>query len=751
MLWPATVAMMSTSFRREEAPVVFRWLHPLLCVVLLATVAPAPTAPPAAPVKPVTDDYFGTQIIDPYRWMEDVHNPALLSWMRAQNNYTRSVLDSIPGRAALLAELNAANNGSDVDGLQVAGKRLFFTLSTTGGTAKLYYRQGETNRLAFDPQRGMPSGAHAAIQFFAPSVDGKYVAVGVAVNGAERETTIRVIEAATGGDLGEITRAWVAMPCWVGNAGFFYSRLPAVAPGANPNEAEERQQVFFHRLGRPADLEKPRFGFGILGDITPSEQSYVYSAPGSRLAIGVVQNGAANVARFYAAPLSGVIDAAAVWRPLGTAFLDPGVGSVDQPGLVDIALHGDTLYAIRFDSNRRTEVVEANLRRGETLTNAKVVIAASDRVHRGVTTAEDGLYVWSSSGGVSHLERVSYRSDIPKSIRLPYNGTLTQLAAETTAPGVAFGITAWTRPLRYFAYDPYADLVTRSGIESTTNLDVGSFSADEVTAVSKDGTTVPLSILHASNVALDGSHAAILYGYGSYGISVDSEFLPWAIPWLKRGGILAAAHVRGGGEFGEPWHLAGKGAQKQHTVDDFIACAEYLIAKGYTSRAKLAGWGESAGGITIGNAIVQRPDLLAVAFDDVGATDMLRIETTANGLPNVPEFGSVKTEEGFKALYAISAYNHVIDGTPYPATLLATGANDPRVDPWIVAKMAARLQASSTSGKPILLRVNFAGGHGAGSSAAEANELQADWFAFVLWQTGDPEFQPRSVLPNTGQ
>lgn len=726
-----------------------RWLDPLLCVALLAIAAPAPTAPPVAPTKPVIDDYFGTKIVDPYRWMEKMHDPAFLSWMKAQNDYTRSILDSIPGRSMLLAQLNAANEGTAVNGLQIAGKRLFFTLSTDGGAGKLFYRESETNRLIFDPQQGMPTGAHAAIQFFSPSTDGTYVAVGVAVNGAEQDTTISVLETTTGRDLGErIAHAWDAKPYWVRNAGFFYSRWPA---GAQPNEAEERQQVFFHALGRSSGGEKPLFGFGVLGDIGPSEESYVYSAPGSRFAIGVVENGADNVARFYAAPLGAAMNGTAAWHLLGEAFLDPGAGSLDQPGLMDVALHGDTLYAIRFNSNRRTEAIAANLKSGETLTNAKVIIATSNQVHRSLAAASDGLYVWSSSGGISQLERVSYRTDVAQRIALPYNGTLTEPAAQTVAPGVTFGITAWTRPLRYFTYDPRSDRVTGTGIESTTKLDVGSYSADEVTAVSKDGTNVPLSILHANNVALDGSHPAIVYGYGSYGISVDSEFLPWAIPWLKHGGILAAAHARGGGELGEPWHLAGKGSQKQHTIDDFIACAQYLIAKGYTSRPRLAGWGTSAGGITIGNAIVQRPDLFAVAFDNVGVTDMLRSETTANGLPNVPEFGSVKTEQGFKALYTVSAYNHIVDGAPYPAVLLATGANDPRVDSWIVAKMAARLQAASTSGKPVLLRVNYAGGHDAGSSALQADELRADWFSFALWQTGDPEFQPHNVsAPNAG-
>lgn len=720
-------------------------VYPLLSLSLLAVIAP-PATPPVAPVKPVTDNYFGTKIVDPYRWMEDAPNPALTAWMKAQNDYTRSVLDSIPGRAALLTQLQAASRGTYVDGMQVAGKRVFFTMSTNGGTAKLYYRQGNANRLIFDPQRGEPPDRIGAIEYFSPSANGKYVAVGVSINGAELNTTIRIIETATGRDLGDrITRAPGALPYWVENKGFFYSRLPAQAPGANPSEAQERQQVFFHRLGQAADSEKPSFGYGIVGGIAPVEGSAVYIASGSSYAIGVVANGVDNVARFYAAPLAAAIGGTAAWRLRGKAFLDTDAGSVDEPGLMDVAMHGDTLYVIRFDPSHRTEVVALNLRHGGTLKDAGIVIGASIEVHRSVTAAADGLYVWSSSGGLSHLTRVDYKSDATHDVRLPYPGSLSEPATDVTEPGAVFGLTAWTRPLQYFAYQPAPNRVTPSGVGETTSVDVRSYSASEVTAISKDGTKVPLSILRPKNSALDGSHPAILVGYGSYGVALDAGFDPTTIPWLERGGVYAIAHVRGGGEFGEPWHLAGKGSQKQHTIDDFIACAEYLIAKGYTSRAKLAGWGASAGGIAIGNALVQRPNLFAVAIVRVGATDMLRFETTPNGPSNVPEFGSVKTEQGFKDLYAMSAYNHVVDGTRYPATLLATGANDPRVAPWIVAKMAARLQAASTSGKPVLLRVDYAGGHGLDSTLAQFNELQADAWSFVLWQTGDPEFQPGTL------
>ena len=230
-------------------------------------------------------------------------------------------------------------------------------------------------------------------------------------------------------------------------------------------------------------------------------------------------------------------------------------------------------------------------------------------------------------------------------------------------------------------------------------------------------------------------------GYGAYGIAIDPEFGPSMLEWVRRGGVLAYAHVRGGGEYGERWHLAGQKAQKQHTVDDMIACARYLIDQKYTSAAHLAVRGTSAGGLAVGGAIVQHPEFFAAAVDNVGDTNLLRSQQTPGGPANIPEFGDATLPEDFKFMFPLDAYQRVKDGTVYPAVLGITGANDPRVAPWIVAKMIARLQAATSSGKPVVLRVDFDAGHGIGSSRTQALDERADEWAFLLWQLGDPEFQ----------
>jgi len=306
---------------------------------------------------------------------------------------------------------------------------------------------------------------------------------------------------------------------------------------------------------------------------------------------------------------------------------------------------------------------------------------------------------------------------------------------------VLVGTVAWTRGGKMYDYRP-ASSGKPATFTDTHLIPIGKFDAlpgfesKEVMVPSHDGVLVPLSIIYKTGIKLDGSNPTLLTGYGSYGLSRSVEFNPVQLAWLEKGGVYAVAHVRGGGELGEDWHLAGQKLNKPNTWKDFIACAEWLIAKGYTSPGRLAGQGGSAGGILIGRAITERPDLFTAALIDVGALDCIRVETTTNGVPNIPEFGTVTKPDEFKGLLEMSSYHHVKDGVKYPAVMLSHGVNDPRVEPWESAKMTARLQAATASGKPVLFRVDYHAGHGIGSTRAQAQEAQADKYEFMLWQMG---------------
>ncbi|MFG5408729.1 prolyl oligopeptidase family serine peptidase [Piscinibacter sakaiensis] len=253
--------------------------------------------------------------------------------------------------------------------------------------------------------------------------------------------------------------------------------------------------------------------------------------------------------------------------------------------------------------------------------------------------------------------------------------------------------------------------------------------------------------LTAEQARRDGGRPTVVTGYGAYGISLEPRFSPTRLAWIERGGLAAVCHVRGGGELGEDWHRGGYIETKQNTIGDFIACAEWLVDQGWASPRTLAGTGGSAGGITIGGAITQRPELFAAAQSAVGVSDMLRMELTPNGAPNIAEFGTVTNPAHFRAMFAISPYHRIRDGVAYPAVIVTTGANDPRVDAWMPGKLAARLQAANPNGKPVLLRVDFDGGHGMGSSVTQQLDETADVWSFFLWQMGDPAFQPKASAP----
>jgi prolyl oligopeptidase len=354
--------------------------------------------------------------------------------------------------------------------------------------------------------------------------------------------------------------------------------------------------------------------------------------------------------------------------------------------------------------------------------------------------------VRSREGGFGRIVRIPLAADgTPKgpasAVALPYDGSMNALATDSRVDGATFGLTSWTRSLLYYAVA--ADgRVADTKLKEVAPVDASGYESKEVDASSADGTLVPLSLVFKRGLTLDGSHPAYLEGYGAYGITLEPYFSTTRIAWMERGGVYAVCHIRGGGWYGEGWHQAGMIGTKQHSIDDFIACGRYLVDNRYTSERHLAGSGTSAGGIVIGGAITQHPELFAAAIDEVGVSDALRSEFSANGPVNIPEFGSVKTPAGFRALYAMDAYQHVENGTPYPAVMLVTGINDPRVSPWELAKFAARLQAATSSGRPILLRVDYDAGHGfLAASRAQSDQLLTDEYSFLLWQLGDPEFQ----------
>jgi prolyl oligopeptidase len=716
-------------------------VHGLFAVATVATAAfaaaSAPLAPPVAPVRPVTDDYFGTKVIDPYRWMEDRHAPEFLAWAAAQNDFARATLAAIRNRTELLQRIEALDGATTlIMNMQLAPGILVYEKRRPGDDVyKLYVRSVASNAetALLDPNAGVAKGKHQSIDYFALSPDGKYVAVGVSQGGSE-ESVMRVIEVASGNALPErIDRVEEGAPAWRADSqSFFYNRFAKMAPGAAETAKYLNSGLWLHRIGSPPEKDQAILGVGRNPRVSmsPVDAPFMVTAPGSAQALAVISHGAAPEATVYLAAANRVMDARAPWIKIADV----------SDAVTNIALHGDDIYLLSHKDASRYKILRLAASDPD-LAHARTVVAASSVVIQDFGVAQDALYFRVLDGGVQKMRRLDFKDDKVSDLKAPAGG-IGGLATSPQVAGMLYPVQTWISPQRWYKFDPATAVVSDAGFIPSSSLDTSGYQATEVQATSPDGTPIPLSIVSKKGIALDGTHPTLLTGYGAYGISLTPSFISGQLALIERGGIIAIAHVRGGGEFGEDWHNAGKQATKPNTHRDLIACAEYLISKGYTTPSHLAIRGGSAGGITVGMAMTERPDLFRVVLSDVGDSNALRAEYETDGDANSLEYGSTKTEAGFKALLAVDALHHVQDGTTYPATLLTTGINDPRVAPWQPGKMAARLQAANSGGRPVLLRVDYDAGHGIGSTRTQRDELQADQLAFMLWQMGDPDFQP---------
>jgi prolyl oligopeptidase len=450
--------------------------------------------------------------------------------------------------------------------------------------------------------------------------------------------------------------------------------------------------------------------------------------PDSGKALLLEVNGVQNELQAWVAPAASARDGGADWRSL-VVTADDVTGFDGNATTLWVLTHKDAptfkVLALPVDG---------------TMQEARTVIAARpDRVIESIHAASDALYVVARDGLVGKVLRVDAKG-IAKELALPFEGTVREVATDARQPGAVVSLDGWVHPPAHYRYDPASGAFADLELGSRPPFDPARFAARELSAPAADGTPIPLSVITPAGPKRP--RPMLLDAYGAYGISTLPFFSPRIVTLVGAGGSFAECHVRGGGELGEAWRLGGKDANKPNTWRDFIACAEKLISDGYTTRALLTIQGTSAGGITVGRAATERPDLFAGAVGRVGDLDAMRSETMPSGPANIPEFGTVKDEQGFRNLYAMDAYQHVRNDAHYPAFLLTTGLNDPRVEPWEPAKMAARL-LEVPGHAPVLLRVEGAAGHGLGTTKSTRDAEDADIAAFVFWRAGVPEWQPK--------
>jgi prolyl oligopeptidase len=690
----------------------------------LTAVCGAADAPPTAR-QPLTNVYHGVSVVDDYQWLEDAPAAAVRAWTSAQNERTRAYFAKLPYRAGIaqqLAQLRGEESARYV-GLQGQRGRIFALRFRPPAQQPVLIRLSSLNRPAlwrpvFDPNAYNTNGT-TTVDWFVPSPDGRRMAVSLSEGGSE-QGTLHCFDVDTGEKLSDVIPR-VQFPTGGGSAawtadgsGILYTRYPS--PGERPEaDAAFYQQVWFHRLGTPLSQDKYELGqeFPRIAEIA------FESSEDGRWTVAAVANGDGGDFAHY------LRDASGRWRQV-TRFED---------GVKQARIGRDGgLYLLSLKNAPHGNILRLALEQPE-LGKASVVVPERTGVIQELALADHGLYLSDLMGGPSELNY--FRRGSARAVEIPILPVSSVGGLQSWhGDDLIFGNVSYLKPFAWFTFNPSTKEVRRTALGMTSPAEFDDIEVVRESAVSKDGTKVPLNILRKRGLKLDGRNPVLLYGYGGYGISLTPGFDSTRRLWFDAGGVYVVANLRGGGEYGEGWHKAGNLTRKQHVFDDFIAAAEHLIGRRHTSPARLAVEGGSNGGLLMGAFLTQRPDLARAVVAHVGIYDMLRVELDPNGQFNITEFGTVKNPEQFQALLAYSPYHRVRDGVNYPAVLLTTGENDGRVNPAQSRKMAARLQAATASKHPILFRSTASAGHGIGTSLNERIAEQADVYAFLFDQLG---------------
>jgi prolyl oligopeptidase len=691
-------------------------------LILLTAVAGA-DGPPATPLHEVTDTYHGTVIHDPYRWLEDANAPAVKDWIDAQNQYTESVLSAYPGRDAIAKRVGAlALTSTQRSNPVIVGNTLFYLRQTPPQPQPVLVTEGwpqGSAKVLVDP-----NGANGdiAITDFWPAPDGRQLAYGTA-QGGDENTTIRFVDVATGkvaADALTNTGGGTTSPALVWDAdgkGVTYTRLPL--PGSVPAaRAQFDVALYHHTLGSPASADTLVLGKGFSA---VAEYKLLASQSG-QLAAALVHYGDGNPEHVY-------LRSGGTWQQvLGTeAKVMTGVS------LDDAAWDGEELLVISHQDAPRGKLLGIDAT-GKT----RVLVPQQDWAMSGVAPIKGGYVVAEVSGPDWRVRHYGSDGRSVRSVSLPPGIGIYSLASSGTAARALIAYSGWSIPPRWVSYDAASGAVATL-FETKAAADYSQVKRYRLDGRSADGTRVPVTVLALAGVKPDGSRPTILWGYGGFGVEQEPRFLGTWLAWLERGGVFAVANIRGGGEFGEGWHEDGMLARKQHVFDDFHASARALVEAHWTDVAHLGIDGGSNGGLLMGAALTQHPQDYRAVVSFVGIYDMLRSELWPNGEYNVSEYGTVKNAADFAWLEAYSPLLHVKQGTAYPAVLLITGENDPRVAPWQSRKFAAALQRANTSPHPILLLTRRNEGHGVTSSFSQRVGNSGVMLAFFAQQLGLPD------------
>jgi prolyl oligopeptidase len=696
---------------------------------IAATVAAAPPEPPrgglpalaypATRADDTADVLHGVTVKDPFRWLEDVKSPDVQAWMKAEDDLARAELRKLPERDAIASRLKELYYVDAVSAPRHRGDRYFYTRRlATKEKSIVYWKHGKdgAEQVLLDPN-GWSTDGSSSLGVWSVSWDGKTVAYTVHRNNSD-EATMYVSDVATGkkSAVDVIEGAKYASASWTPRGdGFYYTWLPvdkAIKDADRPGFAEVR----FHKLGE--DPKKDR----VVRERTNDPTSFLSAdlSQDGRWLFLYVQHGWTSVDLYVKDMKAG---AKAGWQPL----------AVGRQAHFSVEAYKDRFYVVTDDGAPRSRVYAVDPKNLAREAWKEIVAERPDATIDSASVLGGRLAVAYLKNAASTLEVLELDGKKLHDVPLPGVGTVGGPIGRADEDLAYFSFTSFTTPQEIHEMSMKTGS-PRLYSKVTVPVDTSPYTVEQVFYPSKDGTRVSMFIVRRKDLQKDGHTRALLYGYGGFQVSETSVFTSSIYPWLERGGLYAVANLRGGSEYGEEWHRHGMLLEKQNVFDDFVGAAEYLIKEGYTRSDRLAIHGGSNGGLLIGAAVTQRPDLFSAALCSVPLLDMVRYHLFGSGKTWIGEYGSADDAEQFKALYGYSPYHHVKPGEKYPAVLMLSADSDDRVDPMHARKFAAELQAASTGG-PVLLRIERNSGHGGADLVKSAVQEGADRYAFALAHT----------------
>ena len=705
------------------------------CLFLLAAVdaaddqkarAAVPTAPPRAEPKPVIDMFHGVKVLDNYRWLENGNDPATQKWVEQEMSYTRAILDPLPGRDAIHKRLTELLSIGSITPPQVAGHHYFYTKREGMQNQPILYVREKKDDGSTAPDRvlvdcnALAADGTIALDWYQPSETGKYLAYGTSPSGSEM-STLHVVETKTGKLLPDtIERTRAASVAWtLDNSGFYYTRYPKKGDVPAGQEMYNRH-VFYHVLGDDPDKDELIFGEGRDPEDWPSVS---LSNDGRWLLI--------NVSQGWTKSELFLLDTK---KPAPPSRLTTGKNFLYGGEVFD----GKIFITTNEDAPRyHVFLADAGNFDRESW---KELIPQSDAVLQGTAVFGGKLFAQYEQNASSQLKLFDLDGKKLNDLPLPAIGTVFGSGGRWNQDEIFYGFQSFTFAPSIYRYDLKDGSTSLWTKVDAPSIDPAAYDVNQEWYKSKDGTRVPMFVVHKKGLAKSGKNPTLLTAYGGFNVSLTPSFSRTAYLWMEHGGIYAVANLRGGAEFGEDWHRAGMLDKKQNVFDDMIAAAEHLITEKYTDKNHLAIQGGSNGGLLMGAMMTQRPDLFRAVVCQVPLLDMLHYQDFQIAKLWIPEYGTSESPEQFKWLYAYSPYHHVKAGTEYPATLFMTADTDTRVDPMHAKKMAALMQSEAKNGasktRPILLRIESKAGHGAGKPVTKQIEEFTDVYSFLFWQLG---------------